>query len=206
MNINEEHHASLGWESSQYSRVAASMLLTCWDFLLHWSEFNLICWTLLYLWSTEPLALSEFNMLNTSLLMIHCPLPTYPFNALELPFRNRALAYRPNDVCAATDLLGWCQATLGLEQAASHMPWTGKRETMLHHIDYAHHINYLKYISQGNMYKNNYIKIVHSGIATYSRMTLFIIFSGIHGRHMTLLLSWPRVPAPCTFGQAKQWN
>ena len=49
--------------------------------------------------------------------------------------------------------------------------WTGNRETMMHHIDYAHHINDLIYISQGNMSKNDTkSKLYIESIATYSRI------------------------------------
>ena len=94
-------------------------------------------------------------MFYTQLLLtnvVHCPLPTYPFHTLELPFRNRAVACRPIDVFPATNLIvGVRQATQSLKQAESPLLWTGNRKTMMHHIDCAHYINDLKYISQGNV-------------------------------------------------------
>ena len=61
---------------------------------------------------------------------------------------------------------------------------------MMHHIDYAHHVNDLKFISQGDMSKANTKSKLYIVVLQLSpELTLIINFSGIHGRHMTLLLS-----------------
>ena len=77
--------------------------------------------------------------------------------------------------------------------------------TMMRHLDYAHHMNDLKYISQGDMSKNNTKSKLYLVLSQHTpKLTLIINLSGFHGRHMTLLVSWPCLPASCPFGYAKQ--
>ena len=68
------------------------------------------------------------------------------------------------------------------------------------HDDHAHHINDLKHISQGDMSKNNTKSKLYIVVSQLTpELRLIINLSGIHGRHMTLLLSRPRLKASLSF-------